>query len=113
MALTASQLAVELGASDPPNATQLATATRLLSVATSLITAYASSAPQQCRDEAAIRTASYLDSSRAGLAIRELKVTDSLTFEFRGAGSALRLSGSAALLSPWRNFTVGRCEATE
>ena len=56
---------------------------------------------------------SYLDSSRDGLAVRELKVTDTLTFEFRGPGSALRLSGSAALLSPWRNRTVGRCEAAE
>ena len=90
-----------------------AVATRLRAVCLPIILAYAPDAPDEIQSEALIRMSSYLDSSRAGLAIRELKVTDALTFEFRAAGSALRLSGSAALLSPWRNFTVGRCEATE
>ena len=88
-------------------------ATRLRAVCVPIIEAYASDAPDEIQSEALIRMSSYLDSSRAGLAIRDLKVTDSLTFEFRAAGSALRLSGSAALMSPWRNFSVGRCEATE
>ena len=113
MALTASQLAVALGSSDPPSAAKLAVATRLLSVTVELVNQYAADAPQSIRDEAAIRTAAYLDSSTAGVALRSMKVTDSLTFEFRAAGSGMRLSGAAALLSPWRNRTVGRCEATE
>ena len=90
-----------------------AVATRLRAVCLPTIEQYASDAPDEIQSEALIRMASYLDSSRAGLAIRELKVTDSLTFEFRAAGSALRLSGGSALLSPWRNRTVGRCEAEE
>ena len=90
-----------------------AVATRLHPVCAAIITKYAPDAPDAIQSEALIRMASYLDSSRAGLALRELKVTDALTFEFRAAGSALRLSGSAALLSPWRNRTVGRCEVAE
>ena len=88
-------------------------ATRLRAVCLPIIKQYASDAPDEVQSESLIRMSSYLDSSRAGLAVRELKVTDALTFEFRAAGSALRLSGSSALLSPWRNRTVGRCEATE
>ena len=113
MALTASQLAVALGGSDPPSAATLAVATRLLSVTVELVNTYASAAPQSIRDEAAIRTAAYLNSSTAGAALRSLKVGDALQFEFRAAGSALRLSGSSALLSPWRSRTTGRCEAAE
>ena len=90
-----------------------AVATRLRAVCLPIIEQYASDAPDELKSESLIRMSSYLDSSRAGLAIRDLKVTDSLTLEFRAAGSALRLSGAAALMSPWRNFTVGRCEATE
>ena len=90
-----------------------AVATRLRAVCLPIILAYASEAPDEIQSEALIRMSSYLDSSRAGLAVRELKATDALQFEFRAAGSALRLSGSAALMSPWRNFSVGRCEATE
>ena len=90
-----------------------AVATRLRAVCLPIILAYASTAPDELKSESLIRMSSYMDASRVGLAIRELKVTDSLTFEFRAPGSALRLSGSAALLSPWRNRTVGRCEAAE
>ena len=86
-------------------------ATRLRAACLPIINAYADDAPDELKSESLIRMSSYLDSSRAGLAVRELKVTDSLTFEFRAAGSALRLSGSAALLSPWRSRTTGRCEA--
>ena len=74
---------------------------------------YSPDAPDEAKSEALIRMSSYLDSSRGGLAIRDLKVTESLTVEFRAAGSALRLSGSSALLSPWRRRTTGRCEAAE
>ena len=87
-----------------------AVATRLRAVCLLIIEKYASDAPDEVKSEALIRMSSYMDSSRAGLAIRELKVTESLTIEFRAAGSALRLSGGSALLSPWRNRTVGRCE---
>ena len=90
-----------------------AVATRLRAVCLPIIEQYASDAPDEIQSEALIRMSSYLDSSRAGLALREMKVLDVITFEFRGAGSALRLSGAAALMIPWRNFTVGRCEATE
>ena len=85
-------------------------AARLRAVCLPIIEKYADDAPDEVKSEALIRMTSYLDSSKVGMAIRELKVTDSLTFAFRAAGSALRLSGSAALMSPWRNRTVGRCE---
>ena len=84
-------------------------ATRFHGVCVAIIERYASDAPDSIKSESLIRMTSYIDSSRTGLAVRDLKVTDSLTFEFRSAGSALRLSGSAALLSPWRNRKVGRC----
>ena len=88
-------------------------ATRLHAVCLPVIELYASGAPDELKSESLIRMSSYLDSSRAGLALREMKVLDVIAFEYRAAGSALRLSGSSALLSPWRNRTVGRCEATE
>ena len=88
-------------------------ATHLHAVCTAIVELYSPDAPDELKSEALIRMSSYLDSSRDGLAVREMKVTDTLTYEFRGPGSALRLSGSAALLSPWRNRTVGRCEAAE
>ena len=91
----------------------LSVATHLHTVCLALIERYSPAAPDEVKSEALIRMASYLDSSRDGLAVRDLKVTDTLTFEFRGAGSALRLSGSSALLSPWRPRTVGRCEAAK
>ena len=78
-----------------------------------VIEKYASDAPDEIQSEALIRMSSYLDSSRAGLAIREMKVLDVITSEYRAVGSALRLSGGSALLSPWRNRAVGRCEAAE
>ena len=114
MALTAAQLAVELGSSDPPNTAQLRTATRLLSVSKSLVNGFASAAPTAVREEACIRVAGYLDASMGGgaAALRSLKVGSDLSFEFRSPGSALRLSGSAAMLSPWRQRTARRCEAT-
>ena len=104
--IAASALATATGLSS-------AVATRLRAVCLPIIEQYASDAPDEIQSEALIRMASYMDASRVGLAIREMKVTDSLQFEFRAAGSALRLSGSAALMSPWRNFSVGRCEAAE
>ena len=111
MALTAAQLAVELGSSDPPNTAQLKTATRLLSVSKALVLNYAPNAPTAVRDESCIRVAGYLDAASGGAALRSLKAGD-VNFEFRSPGSALRLSGAAALLSPWRRRAVGRCEAT-
>ncbi len=90
-----------------------AVATHLRAVCLPIIEKYSTDAPDELKSEALIRMSSYMDSSRAGLAIRELKVTESLTMEFRAAGSARRLSGSSALLSPWRRRTTGRCEAAE
>ena len=90
-----------------------AVAIHLRSVCLPIIEKYSPDAPDEVKSEALIRMSSYLDSSRGGLAIRDLKVTESLTVEFRAAGSTLRLSGSAALLSPWRRRSVGRCEAAE
>ena len=86
----------------------LEVATRLRGVCLAIVEKYAT-APDEIVSESLIRMSSYIDSSRAGLAVRELKATDALSFEFRAAGSALRLSGISALLSPWRNRKVGRC----
>ena len=90
-----------------------AVAIHLRAVCLPIIEKYSPDAPDAAKSEALIRMSSWLDSSRGGLGIRSLKVTESLTIEFRAAGSALRLSGSSALLSPWRRRTTGRCEAAE
>ena len=88
-------------------------ATRLRRACEPVIERYASGAPDELKSEALIRMASHMDSSLPGLALRQMKVGDGITVDFRAAGSSLRLSGATSLLAPWRNRTVGRCEAAE
>lgn len=98
MALTIAQLAGALrlgdGATNPVEP-ELGIVTRLLAVSTATVTAYAgTAAPVEVRDEAAIRIAGYLyDQPTAAAGV-----------EF---ASALRSSGAAALLAPWRAIGGG------
>ena len=67
---------------------------RLLGVAVQTVTRHAPTAPEDVRDEAAVRLAGYLyDQPNAGRGV--------------GYGHALRNSGAAALLLPWREHRAG------
>ena len=57
----------------------LEVATRLRGVCLAIVEKYAT-APDEIVSESLIRMSSYIDSSRAGLAVRELKATDALSF---------------------------------
>ena len=98
---TAADLRLALGLAD--DAAGNVTATRLLAVASALVTRYAPDAPDAIANEGAIRTAGYLSADSPELrTLRKLTVGDGLDIEPRAVGSALRLSGAAALLSSWR-----------
>ena len=92
-------LATELGIAD---------ATRLRSVCLSVIEVYAPAAPDDLKSEALIRMAGYLHTSDGSMGVfQEVEITGSagasVDLTFRSAcSSALRCSGAAALLSPWR-----------
>ena len=118
MAVTPAELRVVLGIAEIPapdmedagdrtkrealNARNAAVANRLQAVATAEVERFAPSAPQDARDEALLRVAGYLFADdRAARVLRRLQVGD-LDIELRAPGSALRLSGAAALLSPYR-----------
>ena len=111
MALTARQLAAEIGISiaDPDNAQDpgLLKATRLLAVANSLITAElngATDCPPEIVTEAVIRTAGNLTIKTAGFGVVEgpYKVDTIINTISPAASSAVRQSGARALLAPWR-----------
>ena len=96
MALTVSQLATAIRAGDSAQETGIVT--RLLAVAVAQVTRYAGNAPEDVRDEAAIRIAAYLyDMPNAG----------------RNAAyaSALRNSGASALLAQYRIHRAGNVAA--
>ena len=90
------------------NARNLKTVTRLRSLAVCLIDTYAPGAPDQVKCEAVIRTAGYLRACDGTAAIlQQFQVTGGagggVDLRFRSAAqSALRASGAAAILSPWR-----------
>ena len=90
------------------NARNLATVTRLRSLCVCLIDRYAPNAPGKIQCEALIRVAGYLHAYDGTAAIlQQFQVTGGagggVDLRFRSAcGSALRCSGAAALLSPWR-----------
>ena len=92
MAVTASDLAIELRLSvdgeDDLEEAQTTVLERLISVADSLVTAYASSAPDDVKDEATIRCAAYLFDVPAGSA--------------NAPQNAMMYCGAHSLLSPWR-----------
>ena len=92
MALTVSQLATAIRAGGSAQETEIVT--RLLAVAVAQVMRYADNAPEDVRDEAAIRIAAYLyDMPNAG----------------RNAAyaSALRNSGASALLAQYRIHRAG------
>ena len=97
--IDAATLAGELGVMD---------ATRLHSVCLSLIERYAPGAPDDVKSEALIRMAGYLHASDGAMAMfQQIQITGSagaaVDLRFRSAcQSAMRCSGAAALLSPWR-----------
>ena len=96
MALTVSQLATAIRAGGSAQETGIVT--RLLAVAVAQVTRYAGNAPEDVRDEAAIRIAAYLyDMPNAG----------------RNAAyaSALRNSGASALLAQYRIHRAGNVAA--
>ena len=90
------------------NARNLKTVTRLRSLCVCLIDTYAPGAPDKVKCEAVIRTAGYLHAYDGTAAVlQQFQVSGAsgsgVDLKFRSAcGSALRCSGAAALLSPWR-----------
>ena len=118
MAVTPGDLRVVLGIAELPapdmedagdrtereavNARNAAIASQLHGTAVALVDGYAT-APEVIRDEAILRTAGYLFADEPAAKVwRRLDVGEVAVLEPRAAGSALRLSGAAALLSPWR-----------
>ena len=97
------------------NARNLALATRLHAVATAVVERYAPGAPEELRDEGLLRVAGYLFADEpAAKVLRRLGLSGGdLDIEIRSPGSALRLSGAAALLSPYRvRRAIAVAEAT-
>ena len=92
--ITATELAEAVGV-------DLATATRLLAVATELVTRYAPDAPDAVAIEAAIRTTGWL-AEQPSAAITSETEGDIRTSYAPTMLSALRHSGAMALLSPWK-----------
>ena len=95
MAVTAAQLAVAVRA-DPNDADVIAQMTRILSVADTAVRRFAPGAPENVRDEAIVRIVGY--------------VYDMPTVPgpgFRVSDSALRGSGAAGWLAPYRVHRVG------
>lgn len=90
--LTAAELAAALRMGDAPEET--AEATRLLAYATEAVTKHAGDAPDTAQNEASIRLAGYLYDQ---------------PFAPRGDGhsAALRNSGAASILSPYRVRRAG------
>ena len=88
--LTAAELRAAIRAGD--SAEETTAVTRLLGVASALVLKYSPGAPDALHDEAAIRVAGYLfDAPSAPNAV----------------ANAMRLSGAAALLLPWRLHRAG------
>ena len=99
MAITATQLAAELGVDST-------LAARFLAVSSALVDRYASGAPQAIKDEAVIRTAGYL-AEHPGAAVKRERTGDISTTFMPNHLSALRHSGSMSLLSPWKVRRAG------
>ena len=84
------------------NTRNMQIANRLHAVALAAVDGYAPGAADAIKSEAIIRTAGYLHADDpAAKVLRRLETAD-LTIEQRAPGSPLRLSGAAALLSPYR-----------
>ena len=93
------------------NARNMATAVRLHAVALAAVNGYAPAVEDPLKSEAILRTAAYLHADDpAARTQRRLEVGDAVRLEPRAPGSALRLSGAAALLSPYRVRRAARVE---
>ena len=99
MALTAEKLAEVLSV-------DLDTATRLLSVATATIENYCPNAPEEIKDEAAIRFCAWLN-QRANISIRQASVGGLSTSYLAAGQDGFRRSGAMGLLSPFKQRTAG------
>ena len=101
LAAATDALAAALGENDE------ATVRRLGSTAAALVERYAPAAPQSIRNEATIRCSGWLG-AQPSAAIRDEKVGE-LAISYNPASmSALRHSGAAAILSPWKIRRAGR-----
>ena len=110
--VTAAELRQHLGLED--DTVGNATATRLLNVCKGLVERYAPYAPDDVHNEALLPTAAYLHAGDPSLRVlRSVKVLDALEVEPRAPDSAVRLSGAAALMSPWRVRRAVRAEGVE
>ena len=82
---------------------------RLGPVAAALVEEYSPGAPQPIRDEAVIRTSGWMFQSTPGLADSKMSVGPlDISRTFSPGFSALRHSGSMALLSRWKIRRAGR-----
>ena len=86
--------------------TDESTATRLLAVASALVTRHAPAAPDAISNEAVIRTAGWL-AEQPSAAITSETEGDIRTSYAPSMQSALRHSGGMALLSPWKVRRAG------
>ena len=98
--LTAAELAEAVGVDS-------ATASRLLAVATALVTRYAPNAPDAVANEAAIRAAGWL-AEQPSAAITSESEGDIRTSYAPTMLSALRHSGGMSLLSGWKIRRAGQ-----
>ena len=96
------------------NARNAAVANRLRAVIVAEVQRYAAGAPADVQDEAALRMAGYLFADEPGAKVwRRFDLDEAVSLEPRAPGSALRLSGAATLLSPWRvRRAIAAVEAT-
>ena len=95
MALTAEELRAAIGG-------DATTAARLLGVAVALVENYAPEAPEAITDEAVIRVAGWLKGSPASGMYESQRGQRGFRLVRIMNPSALRSSGAAALLLPWR-----------
>ncbi len=107
VSLTVAQLATALGRADDD-----ADATRLHPVVTEMVDRYAEGAPEAISNESAIRTAGYMLAAPASSGQLRRTKTGMVDLHLVPLGNALRLSGSMALLSPYRQRRAIRAEAT-
>ena len=98
-------MAVTITAADLATAIRLGTsteetaqATRLLAVATAIVERYAQSAPEAVQNQAVVQVAGYLYDQPAAS-------------QGAGTANALRNSGAASLLTPWRSIRAGTTAA--
>ena len=96
--LTAGELETALGV-------DLTAATRLLSVAADMVNTYTADAPEGVANESACRIAGYLQQQPKSGIRRE--GAGPLSLSYFATGSALRLSGAMALLSPYKVRRAG------